>query len=240
MNVYVENILKNAASISVTNAAPYYTADMLYDEALSNSVVFTQQYAAIEVKWGLNQLADTVAVLGSNFNLARLSVYRSDGTDLFYKDIVSSGEHTIIKLPEERMMTNLTFRVLSTLKGQNLEMGILFVGRRIELPLFDIGFKYKLNVNSKAERTRWGIAYGSKKPCLRSFDVAFTGIDNQRRSVMEEYIDAVQYVRPHLVEPYESPEFPPVYATLADAGGFDSKDDTMFRWNSALSYMEAK
>jgi hypothetical protein len=53
-------------------------------------------------------------------------------------------------------------------------------------------------------------------------------------------IDTVQYVQPHLVEPYESPEYQPLYATLTDAGGFDKEDNPEFRWNSALSYMEAK
>jgi len=135
------------------------------------------------------------------------------------------------------MVSGITL-TLSTMEA-NLEVGILFVGRRIELPLFNIGFKYKLNVNSKAERTRYGVVYGSKKSSLKSFEVSFSDVDNSRRLVMEDYIDTVQYVQPHLVEPYETPEYPPVYATLTDAGGFD-KDEHGFRWNTALSYMEAK
>ena len=246
MNVYVENILAKALpeTLAATNTADAYAADMLHDEVLSNGVVFNGPSTTISASWGLNQFADAVAILDSNWTIGRLVVV-SQGATVFDKMITSRGKHTIIKLPElpempHGIMVSSIRLELEAQGSEKLEVGILFVGRRIELPLFNTGFKYKLNVNSKAERTRYGIVYGSKKPSLRSFDVTFSDMDNSRRQVMEEYIDAVQYVQPHLVEPYESPEYPPLYATLADAGGFGKEDNTRFRWNSALSYMEAK
>ena len=240
MNVYVENILAKALpdTLTATNKGGAYTVDMLHDEVLSNGVVFDEPNTEIAATWGLDHFADTVAILDSNWTLGRLVVI-SQGTTVVDKMITSQGKHTIIKLSNLYMVSEINLE-LNAQGSEKLEIGILFVGRRIELPLFNIGFKYRLNVNSKAERTRNGVVYGSKKSSLRSFDVTFSDIDNSRRLVMEEYIDTVQYVQPHLVEPYESPEYPPLYATLTDAGGFDKVDDTMFRWNSALSYMEAK
>lgn len=238
MNVYVENILAKAISFTATNRANGYTTDMLCDEVLSNGVVFNGANTVIAASWGLNQFANSVAILDSNWTIGNLVVV-SQGTTVFNKMITSQGKHTIIKLSGLPMVSSISLE-LNARVGDTLKAGIIFVGQKIELPLFNIGFKGRLNVNSKPERTRFGIVYGSKKPSLRSFGVTFTDIDNSRRQVMEDYIDAVQYVQPHLVEPYESPEYPPVYATLTDAGGFDKEDAPGFRWDSALSYMEAK
>jgi len=235
MNVYVENILSKA-SLTVADMEIGYTENMLHDEVLSNSVVCSGNNTVIDAAWGLNHYADAVAILGSNWTVGRLVVV-SQGTTVFDEPITSKGGNTIIKLPELYMVSGVTLELNAV---EKLEIGILFVGRRIELPLFNIGFKYNLNVNSKAERTRYGVVYGSKKTSLRSFEVSFSDVDNDRRAVMEEYIDTVQYVQPHLVEPYESPEFPPIYAALTDAGGFDKDKDRGFRWDTALSYMEAK
>jgi len=238
MTVYVENILTKSSSLAATNKAAAYSADMLCDEVLSNGVVFEGPSTEIAASWGINQFADAIAILDSNWMIGRLVVV-SQGVTVYDKTIASQGKHTIIKLPEMFMVSSISL-VLNAHKKETLEIGILFVGRRIKLPLFNIGLKYRLNVNSKAERTRYGIVYGSKKTSLRSFEVTFADIDNSRRQVMEEYIDAVQYVQPHLVEPYETAEYPPLYATLADAGGFGKEDAPEFHWSSALSYMEAK
>lgn len=212
---------------------------MLRDEVLSNGIVFAGPSTVIAASWELNHFADTVAILGSNWMTGRL-VVKSQGATVFDKIITSKGKHTIIKLPELFMVSSISLELSAHEHEKTLKVGIIFVGRRMELPLFNVGFKYRLNVNSTAERTRYGVVYGSKKSSLRSFEVTFSDIDNSRRYVMEEYIDTVQYVQPHLVEPYETAEYPPVYATLTDAGGFDREDDQAFRWNSALSYMEAK
>ena len=239
MNVYVDNILTKAQPLTVTNIDGVYTADMLYDEALSNNIEFTTAGTVITASWGLNHHADAIAILESNWTIGRLVIV-SQSTTIFDKAITSQGKHTIIKLPNLYMVSQIRLELNTQNEREKLKVGILFVGRRIELPLFNVGFKYRLNVNSKPERTRYGIVYGSKKTSLRSFDITFTDINNSRRMVMEDYIDAVQYVQPHLIEPYESPEYPPIYATLTDAGGFDKTDSAEFCWNSALSYMEAK
>jgi len=237
MNVYVENILSKA-ELTVTDMWIGYTVDMLYDEALSNGIVCTGDSTVITAAWELNCLADSIAILESNWTIGRLTVVSQGVTVVDDIEITSQGKHTIIKLPQAYMVSGVTLELNTG--EEKLEVGILFVGRRIELPLFNIGFKNKLNVNSKAERTRYGVVYGSRKSSLRSFEVSFSDVDNARRLVMEDYIDAVQYVQPHLVEPYETPEYPPVYATLTDAGGFDKDKDSGFHWDTALSYMEAK
>jgi len=237
MNVYVENILPLAQSLTAASMKDGYAADTLHDEVLSNGIVCTGNNTVIEAAWVINCYADTIAILGSNWTIGRLTVVSQGVPVVNDREITSRGKHTIIKLPQLYMVTGIILE-LNTAEN-NLEVGILFVGRRTELPLFNIGFKYKLNVNSTAERTRYGVVYGTKKSSLRSFEVSFSDVDNSRRLVMEDYIDTVQYVQPHLVEPYESPEYPPIYATLTDAGGFD-KDFYGFRWDTALSYMEAK
>jgi hypothetical protein len=230
MNVYVDNVLGNALTLSAENMAPLYIADLLHDEVLSNNVLFDGTNTVISATWGLNQFADAVAVLDSNWTDGRLAV-KSQSTSVFNRRITRHGKHTVIKLPEACMVTELTLELNAF---DALEVGIVFVGLRTELPLFNAGVKYNLTINGTADRTRYGIPYGIKRPSLRSFDVSFSDINKSRKRVMEKYIDWVQYVQPHIVEPYENEV---LYATLSDAGGFE-KD--MFRWKTALSYMEAR
>jgi hypothetical protein len=230
MNVYVDNIIKNAPTLSATNMKPVYTDNLLHDEVLSNNVLFNGTSTKITATWGLNQFADTVAILDSNWTDGRLTV-KSQGTTVYSRLITRRNKHTIIKLPEAYMIMELTLELNAFSK---LEVGILFVGLRTELPLFNVGVKHALTVNGTAERTRYGIPYGIKRPSLRNFDVTFSDIDGNKKQDMENYVDWVQYVQPHIVEPFENEV---LYATLSDAGGFE-KD--AFRWKTALSYMEAR
>ena len=233
MNAYVCNILENA-KVDASPLVNGYQKPLLYDEVLSNLVPFSGPVAAIEAKWGLNYYADTVALLGCNWIDGSLKIV-SQGETVFNEEIRSKGINTLIKLPELFMVSELILELRSM---ENIEIGLLFIGKKIELPLFANTLKYKFNVNSKAARTGAGRVYGLKKPSLRSFDISIYDIDNSDRLKLEAYIDEVQFVKPHIVELYEADEFPPLYATLTDAGASDKLPD--FRWNTALKYMEAK
>jgi len=235
MNVYVDNILKNRSSLTVTNMASGYTNNLLYDEVLLNNVVFDGTSAKITAKWGLNHFADTVAILESNWTEGQLAI-KSQGETVVNRNIARRDKHTIIKLSKVYMITELTLELsgFNCDEANQLEVGLLYIGLKTELPLFNVGVKYGLNINSKAERTRYGIPYGIKRPSLRSFDITFSDLDTGKKQVMEQYIDLVQYVQPHIVEFIENEA---LYATLSDAGSFD-KD--AFRWKTALKYMEAR
>jgi hypothetical protein len=57
---------------------------------------------------------------------------------------------------------------------------------------------------------------------------------------MAEYIDAVQYVEPHLVEAYNAEEWPPLYGVLTDAGGFKKRDEAGFYFDTSMAWKEAR
>ena len=236
MNVYVENILAAAATLTAAEILPEYDVLNLLDNALANNVVFTGTDGVITAGWGLNNFAGSIAILGSNWTTGHITVF-SQGTAAYDADITSRGSNTIIQLPGTVMITGMT---LALSAPHRLQVGILFVGKRLELPLFNVGFKYKRNVESSVSRTRYGIVYGLKQPSLRSFQITFKDIDNERREEMERYIEDVQYVQPHLVEPYESDNFLPLWAVLDGAGDFGKREGPGFRWDTALSYTEAK
>jgi hypothetical protein len=236
MNVYIDNVLKEAVSLAVSNLDPAYQASSLYDPVLSNNVLCTGPSAVITSSWDIGVFADAIAVLDCNWTIGHITAV-SQGETVYDADIVSRGGNTIIKLPRIVMITGLTLSLESV---DVLSVGILWAGVKTALPLFQVGFEYKPNIQSKAERTRYGIAYGVKQTSLKSFELSFQDLDNQKRLVMEDYIETVQFVEPHLVEPYETDKFPPLYATLEDSGGF-TKQKNGFRWDGfSLSYMEAK
>jgi hypothetical protein len=236
MNVYIDNVLKQAASLSVSNLDLDYRASSLYDVILSNNVLCTWTSATITAAWGLNTFADSIAILDCNWTIGHVTVV-SQGETVYNADIVSRGKNTVIRLPRLVMITGLT---LSLEAIDNLSIGILWVGVKTALPLFQPGLKHKTNILSKAERTRYGVVYGVKRTALKSFEISFTDMDNRGRLIMEDYIETVQFVEPHLVELYEADGFPPIYATIDDSGGF-TKQKNGFRWDGfSLSYMEAK
>jgi hypothetical protein len=236
MNAYIDNVLKQAVSLALSDLAPAYEASSLYDPILSNNALCAGPSAAITASWGLNIFADSIAILDCNWTIGHITVV-SQGTIAYDADIVSRGKNTIIKLPDLVMITGLTLDLEAV---DALSIGILWVGVKTAFPLFQVGFKYKPNILSKASRTKYGIAYGVKQTPLKSFELSFQDLDNQKRLTLEEYIEMVQFVEPHLVEPYEASGFPPLYATLEDSGGF-TKQKTGFRWDGfSLSYMEAK
>jgi hypothetical protein len=238
MNVYIDNVLRQALpdSLSVSNLDPAYHASSLYDTILSNNVLCTGTVSTISAAWGVNVFADSIALLDCNWTIGHLTV-ASQGETVYDADIVSLGANTVIKLPRIVMITALT---LSLEAIGALSVGILWAGVKTAFPLFQAGFKHKPNILSKADRTRYGIVYGVKRTALKSFEISFADLDNHKRLLLEEYIEAVQFTEPHLVEPYEAGEFPPVYATLDGSGGF-TKQKNGFTWDGfSLSYMEAK
>jgi hypothetical protein len=236
MTVYIDNVLKQANFLSVSNMEPVYIPESLYDPILSNSILCTGTSTTILAQWNPNVFADSIAVLDCNWTIGHLTIV-SQGETVYDEDIISQGKHTVIKLPKIVMLTSLN---LSIEAMDKLSIGILWAGVKTKLPLFTIGFSYKDNIISKAERTMYGIAYGVKRTPLKSFEISFQDISNEDRLAMEDYIETVQFVDPHLVEPYEAGEFPPIYATLEDSGGFD-KQKNRFRWDGfSLSYREAK
>jgi hypothetical protein len=236
MTVYIDNVLKQANALSVSNLDPAYLASYLYDPILSNNILCTGPSGTINAAWGPNAFADSIALLDCNWTTGHVTVM-SQGETAYDADIVTKGGNTVIRLPQLVMITGLT---LSLEAMDTLSVGILWVGVKAKLPLFTIGFSYKDNILSKAERTMYGVAYGVKRTPLKSFEISFQDLGNRERRIVEDYIETVQFVDPHLVEPYEAGEFPPIYATLDDSGGFE-KQKNGFRWDGfSLSYMEAK
>jgi hypothetical protein len=235
MKVYYENILNGNASLAATNVERGYMVENLFDEMLSNNVEFMGEETEINITWPLNYFADSIIILKSNWTIGYLKVISQDIT-VYERPIVSHGETTIIKLSKTFMFSALKLKLNSM---DTLHIGMLYVAIGVKLPLFNIGFKYKRNVLSDQKRTRYGIVYGLKRPTLRGFEVTFQDIDDDKRKLVESYIDTVQFVQPHVVEPYESELFQPLYAALTDAGQFGKENQDGFYWDSSLSYVEA-
>jgi hypothetical protein len=215
-----------------------FNTGMLFEASPSNAVKFTGLSTVITAAWVINHYADSLAIIGSNWTSGVLTV-NSQGVNVINNmPIQRRGDNTVIKFGGMFMISSMTLTLNSV--PDNLYVGVLWIGRRLELPRFRTGMKYNRNVLSQTGKTKYGIAYGIKKPTIRGFDVTIEDIDNAKKLMLENYIDYVQYVTPHLIEPYEAPEFEPIYGTLTSGGSFDKRDDTGFRWNTALSYEESK
>ncbi len=228
--------MPGAASLEVTNRAAGFNETNLYTEALANGVECDAENTTITVTWPTNYFSDSVAILSCNFVHGHLTVETEDGP-AYSCEFVKNAAHTIIHLPRVFMIKKL---IVDLIAFDNISIGLLYVGARLELPLFNTGFSYEIEINGKSDRTRYGIAYGLKQPSLRSFSVKFSLIDNATRAIFENYIENVQFVKPHLVELFDPDVFDPLYATLKEAGGFDKEANARWLWNTSLGYTEAR
>ena len=237
MGVYYRNALRQAASLSASPLAEGFWAQDLHHPFLSRQVDFTPGNAVISVEWGAGNYLDTVALVECRFTQTRVRVTHQ-GAVLFTGDYdYTGGGIGIFPLPERFPCTRLEVTISS---GEPVSIGYLYAGVRTAFPRFRPGPGMGLEVTGEAEWTARGAVYGLTWPVLHVFQAAFERIDRETRREMEAYIAAVQYTVPHLVEPYDPREYPPLYGALTEAGNFTKREENGFYFDTALSWREAR
>jgi len=124
-----------------------------------------------------------------------------------------------------------------------LYLGHLFLGMRTELPRFAVGPDAGLTLNSESSRSFGGQAFGMRRKTLRNFSANFQRITSEEKEVIEEYVEAVLNIEPHVIDPYPGArdKFPPMYATLNISElPFSKLNENGFYYSGQLKWQEAK
>jgi hypothetical protein len=237
MRVYYDNQLKTAATLAASPLVSGYVAADLHHPFLARDVLFTSNTAIITATWGPDNYLDSLALCDCDFNQAQVTILDQGGETVFFGTINTAGRVTIFRLPRAIQASHLEVVIYSSVP---VDIGLLYTGMRTEFPRFLVQPDAGFSVTGEAETTANGQVYGLKWPVLRTFSAAWENIDNDARRRMEEFITTVQYVESHIIEPYDTAEFPPLYAVLTDGGSFPKRDRAGFWFNTNMSWREAK
>jgi hypothetical protein len=234
--VYYRNALPDAAYIEASPLLEGINPIDLYHPFLSRRVVFSADEAVITATWGAGSHIDSVCLAECAFTQARITV-RRQGEAVFEGWMYPQGRHSAFTLPEILPCEELAVEIYG---GGPVSVGWMFAGLRTLFPRFQVSPKTALEVTGDGEWTENGQVYGLKRPVTRSLEVSFGRIDMETRRVMEEYIEAVQYVEPHLIEAYNTEAWPLLYGALTAAGDFPKRDEAGFYFDTTMAWKEAR
>jgi hypothetical protein len=234
--VYYKNALKTAYRIQADTVVAGTQAEDLYHPFLSRAVKFDSNAAAITVTWGAGNFIDSVCLAGCAFTQARVTVKHQNET-LFAGWMYPQGKNSAFILPSILPCDTLAVEIFDS---SPVSVGWMFAGIRTLFPRFQTAPKTGREVTGSAERTDGGQVYGLKMPVLETLEVSFARVNLETRREMAEYIDAAQYMEPHLIEAYNTERWPLLYGVLTSAGDFQKRDEAGFYFDTAMAWKEAR
>jgi hypothetical protein len=241
MNLYHNNRIETA-SLSSPQSDPLMPLSNLYHEYLDLQAGFTSDTVTITAEWDFPESVYVSAVI---IGLCNALYYTVTLFDVNGQEIYTSGQKsfgpgkiTILDIPG---MTTGKF-VLELSGGENVRVGLLYLGDKTVLPPFRPGTLYHNEFTGDGERSMGGYAYGLRKIRLKTFGAGFPRVDNRERKIIEEYMGETLNIQPHVIDPYPEAreEFPPFYGTLVNGFEGTKRPENGFYWTFELEWMEAK
>jgi hypothetical protein len=241
LNIYYKNRIKTA-SLNSPQSDLVMPLNNLYDDYLGLLAGFTGSNAVITGVW---PFPESVFVSSLCIGLTNAMNYTLALFDVNEEQIYSSGQkntgfNKIEILDFPGMMVEKFILELSG--DENITLGLLYLGDKLELPRFSPGPAYNHDFTSEAERSMGGYAFGLRKTRLVTFSAGFPRVDNRNRKIIEEYMDETLNVQPHVIDPYPEAreEFPPFYGTLTHGFPGTKRAENGFYWDFELEWMECK
>ncbi|MCL2610803.1 MAG: hypothetical protein FWE02_03895 [Defluviitaleaceae bacterium] len=198
----------------------------------------------ITSKWDNDVSGDSFIIGNTNATRADIKLY--NGTKLLFEKTIELPYYiNIISIENEIGMLkkiNITDFVLTLSGFENISLGYLFFGEAYTLPRFIVNPTKALGLRNNADRTFSGQVTGIPVETLDSFAVSFARINNQEKKIVDKYIQGVQTVIPHVIDPYHEAheEFEPFFATVAEYSEAEKRAENGFFWNFSIAWQEAK
>ena len=243
MKVYPVNAMEAATAIS-GQISPYNSIEHLWNRYMDFHVDFTRHDVNIFFSWDRGISMNSFII--GNTNALRGTLLFYYGNHLFWEKRFEMDEYIkILVHTDERMnrITALCDRVSLHLEGaQNIKVGYVFMGEEWVLPRFTVTPKRTLQLRNESGRTFSGQVTGIPQEALMDFHANFTRIDQEWFKVIDDYVNGVQSVIPHVIDPYYEAhsKFPPMFCTLTEYGEQEKRIENGFYWNYQMSWMEAK
>jgi hypothetical protein len=242
MNVYPENMLERIASFSSPQLSDNSEIADTYHCFLGLRAEFNGNSASITGNWGQYPVyIDSFIIGDTNADSFRLMLKNT--SDVIVHDsatVYKSGNTFHIQDTPALLIKSFTLTVTAQ---DNLYIGYLFLGEKVDIGDFDVEPQHSLEVRGESGRTLNGQSYGLPQATLEGFSASFSRIENRTKKILWEYIKYVLNVQPHIIDPYPCAreEFEPMYVTLTAGVQPTKRDEAGFFWNfGSLEWEEAK
>jgi len=243
MNVYPVNALE-ACSLNSPQKESYALLRDLHNRYLDYQVDFNRHEIELSGQWDRAIPVDCFIIANTNAISGTIK-YLAGNDVLFEKDLIINEFINIYSIVNEYgiIQKKSIDHFLLTLKGnENISIGLIYIGETWVLPRFLIKPKKYLQLRNENGRTFSGQAMGIPVETLIAFSVQFARIDNLNKKLCDNYINGVQTVIPHIIDPYPKAhdEFEPFFATVSDYGEQEKREEDGFYWNFNIAWQEAK
>ena len=231
MNVYYQN---NKARLTKIPTVQGSDIDDIYDPMLELAAQFKDETIIIEGFYN-----DIVAIDSLCLGFTNAASYELTINDKKYSGLIRN-EITIHDFDEPEIIESFSL----TLYGLDpIYLGHLYLGNKVILPRFLV--RPNLNLNLRGERvlSDGGQSFGIKRKALESFAVSFSRISNDEKNIIKNYINSVQNIDPHIIDPYPEArdKFPPKYAVVnTDNIPFPKRNEPDFYYDGSLSWQEVR
>jgi hypothetical protein len=241
MNLYYKNRIETAL-LSSPQSDPVMPPENLYHDYLGLLAGFTSNTVEITGQWPFpNSVFVSALCIGlTNALNYTLTLFDVNGQQIYTSGQKEFGFNKIEILDFPGMMIGKF--VLELSGDENIAVGLLYLGDKLELPPFTPGPGYNNDFTGDGERTMGGYVIGLRKVRLITLGVSFPRVDNRGRKIIENYMDEALNVQPHVIDPYPEAreEFAPFYGTLTHGLPGTKRAETGFYWTFELEWMEAK
>ena len=236
MKVYPVNAFEAASLFSPQKASHSDIRDV-YNRYIDFTVDFTAAKTYITGKWQAPIEADSFILANSNALNGSIELKLS-GVTVLNKSIEFKEFINITEFEK----TSFDEFILNIEGKEKLYIGLLSIGKTWELPRFVTLPGKQLQLRSDSGRTFSGQVTGIPAETLNAFRASFARITNKDVKLIDDYINGVQTVIPHVIDPYYQAhdEFPPFFATISEYGDKEKRAENGFYWNFEISWMEAK
>jgi len=236
MNVYPVNAVE-AFSLNSPQRESYSLLTDLYNRYISYQADFSA--TDIELTGSCDNATDidTIILGNTNAQSGRIKLYDHDVL-IHEADFETSGYLTIINTEKKK----ITRFIIDLSGNENIKIGYLFTGMKWELPRFVIQPVNGLILRNESDRTFTGQVTGGPVETLKTFNASYMRIENDQKKKFDDYINGVQTVIPHVIDPYPEAheQFEPFFATVESYGEAVKREENNFYWNMQCGWKEAK
>jgi hypothetical protein len=241
MNVYYSNRIETAA-LSSPQSDPLMPLENSYHHYLGLLAGFTAPNATITGEWPFPEsvFVSSLCIGLANAMNYTLTLFDVNGGEAYSSGEKSFGPNRIEILDFPGVMAGKFAIELSG--NENITIGLLYLGDKLELPPFSPGPSYSNDFTSESERSMGGYSFGLRKVRLITFGANFPRVDNRDKKLIDGYMDETLDIQPHVIDPYPEAreEFAPFYGTLTSGLKSEKRDEGGFYWAFGLEWMEAK
>jgi hypothetical protein len=237
MNVYPVNAMEGAVLNSRQREAHSHMID-IHNKYLEFTVDFSRPEIKIYGKWDKQVQADTFIVANTNAEAGNIRL-KLRGDVVLEKHFATKEYINIIDFEGLKQFDEI---VLGFQGEANVKIGLLFTGEKWTLPRFVALPRKTLSLRNEGGRTFSGQVTGIPVNTLKTFGCGFVRIKNEEVKKINDYINGVQTIIPHIIDVYPKArqEFPPFFATVTEYGEKEKRAENGFFWNFEIAWMEAR